>query len=175
MAVDPAYGNSSGYFRDPTNGEDLSPDTPRVIQCELKDGKFVWPQVAAADGSMLLKIVYKYFTDEEKELYKQYRGRGSSSGETRTRSPSAKPKETVYKPVEKETPILERTLVSYNESDTSSKSTDEMIAESDTCFGVANIGGLLDALIGKRDGRVIYHIPRSLIPNNIFDMFCEAV
>ena len=79
MTVDPAYGNSSGYFRDPTNGEDLSPDTPRVIQCELKDGKFVWPQVAAADGSMLLKIVYKYFTDEEKELYKQYRGRGSSS------------------------------------------------------------------------------------------------
>ena len=161
MAVDPAYGNSSGYFRDPTNGEDLSPDTPRVIQCELKDGKFVWPQVAAADGSMLLKIVYKYFTDEEKELYKQYRGRGSSSGETRTRSPSAKPKETEYKPVEKETPILERTLVSYNESD--------------TCFGVANIGGLLYALIGKRDGRVIYHIPRSLIPDNIFDMFCETV
>lgn len=36
MAIDPAYGNSSGYFRDPVSGEELSVDTPRVVPCSLE-------------------------------------------------------------------------------------------------------------------------------------------
>ena len=76
MSYDPEVANSSGFFKDPVTKEDLSVDTPRVVLCKLENGKFTWPCVLCSDGTQLLKIVYKYFTDEEKLLYKQYRGYG---------------------------------------------------------------------------------------------------
>jgi len=85
--IDPAYGNSSGYFKDPSNGEPLSPDTPRVIPCSFDNGKFVWPQVSFANGEMG-KIVYACFTPEEKELYKAYRGRGTGNARSRQNTSS---------------------------------------------------------------------------------------
>lgn len=103
MAIDPRYGNSSGYFKDPITEEDLSPDTPRVIPCSFENGKFTWPCVAQSDGGQLLKIVYKYFTNEEKELYKAYRGRSPSGTERKPREPKqAKP--SVAKPVKIDEP-----------------------------------------------------------------------
>ena len=174
MAVDPAYGNSSGYFRDPTNGEDLTVDTPRVIQCELRDGKFVWPQVAASDGSMLLKIVYKLFTDEEKELYKQYRGR-SSSGEPRQKRES-KPK--TEKPVVSDTQVVNDEpveVVKYDEQSAVSVDTIEIIASCDQCIGCSQISGLTYALLSRRGSNKVYHIPRAAIPDSDFARLCGGV
>lgn len=171
MAVDPAYGNSSGYFRDPTNGEDLTVDTPRVIQCELKDGKFVWPQVAASDGSMLLKIVYKLFTDEEKELYKQYRGR-SSSGEPRPKREPREPKAKVEKQVVNDEPVE---VVKYDEQSAMSADTAEIIASCDQCIGCSQIAGLTYALLSRRGSNKVYHIPRAVIPDSDFARLCGGV
>ena len=170
MAVDPAYGNSSGYFRDPTNGEDLSVDTPRVIQCELKDGKFVWPQVAASDGSMLLKIVYKLFTDEEKDLYKQYRGRSSSGEPRQKREP--KPKTEKEKPVVNDEPVE---VVKYDEQSAVSVDTAEIIASCDQCIGCSHIAGLTYALLSHRGSNKVYHIPRAAIPDSDFTRLCGGV
>ena len=180
MIIDSAYGNSSGYFRDPTNGEDLTVDTPRIIQCELKDGKFVWPQVAAADGSRLLKIVYKLFTDEEKELYKQYRGR-SSSGEPRPkREPrehkepkeSKEPKINVEEQAVSDEPIE---VVKYNEQSAMSANTAEVIASCDQFLGCSQITGLTYVLLGRRGSNKVYHIPRAIIPDNEFARLCGGV
>lgn len=175
MAVDPAYGNTSGYFKDPTNGEDLSVDTPRVIPCELKDGKFVWPQVAASDGSMLLKIVYKYFTEEEKELYKQYRGR-ASSGESKPRAPRVPRVQHAEKTVEgpSVTPVSERQVIKYDEESAISQSALDVLQECDTCYGISFICGITYALVGKRNDNVMHHIPRACIPEDIFNRLCAG-
>lgn len=167
MAVDPAYGNSSGYFRDPSNGEELSVDTPRVIQCELKDGKFIWPQVAAADGSQLLKIVYKLFTDEEKDLYKQYRGR-SSSGEPRPR----KEKPVKVEKSEEQTTDEPIQVVKYSEESAAGSDSKEIIAKCDRCLGVSQIAGITYALLSKYGSNVVYHVPRSCIPDSEYTRLC---
>ena len=53
MAVDPRFGNSSGYFKDPISEEEFSPDTPRVVPAALENGKFTWPCVMQSDGEKL--------------------------------------------------------------------------------------------------------------------------
>lgn len=65
--------NTGGYFKD-LDDKDLGPWTPRVLECNLEGGKFTWPQVKLLDGS-LVRIAYRCFTEKEKTLYKQYRGR----------------------------------------------------------------------------------------------------
>ena len=166
-SYDPEVANSSGYFKDPITKEDLSPETPRVVQCELKDGKFIWPCVAASDGSQLLKIVYKYFTDEEKDLYKAYRGR-PSSGEPKQR----KPKEP--KPVEKQK-TEEVTLrsepakvVNYDTESATSLQTLTLLAQCNEFYGISFISGIAYALVGKRGENKVYHIPRRCIPDEEF-------
>lgn len=163
MAVDPKYGNSSGYFRDPTNDQDFSVSTPRIIPCELKDGKFVWPQVALSDGSALVKIVYKLFTEEEKDLYKQYRGR-SSSGE-----PKVKPtKQEVQEQPERVEQNLE--VIKFDSESVMSSSMLDVIEKCDTLIGVTQIAGLTYVLLCERSNlNKVYHIPRGLIQDNIFD------
>lgn len=163
MAIDPAYGNSSGYFKDPVSGEDLSPDTPRVIKCELKDGKFIWPCVMQSDGEQILKIVYKYFTEEEKDLYKQYRGR--PSGTTRSRSPSSKPK-TIKQEEKHDEPVH---VMKHSEESAASLQTLMTLAECDRLYGVSQIAGITYALVGKHNSNVVHHIPRSVIPDDEFE------
>lgn len=166
MAVDPAYGNSSGYFRDPTNGEDLTVDTPRTIQCELRDGKFIWPQVTASDGSKLLKIVYRCFTDEEKELYKQYRGRSSSS----------EPKAKVEKCIVNDEPDEDTSYdIGYDEYSAVSADTAKIIATCDQCLGCSQIAGLTYALLSRKDSNKVYHIPRAAISDKDFTRLCQGV
>lgn len=167
MAIDPAYGNSSGYFRDPVSGEELSVDTPRVIPCSLENGKFTWPCVACSDGSQLLKIVYKYFTEEEKDLYKQYRGR-SSSGSSERKPREAKPKATV-KPTVNEVPIDERELVKFSPDCVMNNDTREILDKCDQIIGISQIAGLTYALCTASNSNKIYHIPRALIPDADFN------
>lgn len=169
MAVDPRYGNSSGYFKDPITEEDLSPDTPRVVPCSFENGKFTWPCVAQSDGGQLLKIVYKYFTDEEKELYKAYRGRsGSSSGHPQVR----KPKELKTKPVKLvKTDDSEETkqVVKYSEESAASLETLQTLAQCDRLYGMSQIAGVTYALVGASGSNVVHHIPRACIPNAEFE------
>ena len=172
MAVDPRYGNSSGYFKDPITEEDLSPDTPRVVPCSLENGKFTWPCVAQSDGSQLLKIVYKYFTDEEKELYKEYRGRsGSSSGHPQVR----KPKESKSKPVKTDESEEPKQVIKYSKESATSLKTLETLAQCDRLYGVSQIAGITYALVGATGSNKVYHIPRGCIPDAEFERLNEGM
>lgn len=64
------------YFKDPCSGADLSPATERTKKCELTaEGKFIWPRVLV-NGGEEVKIAFRLFTNEEKQIYRQYRNRG---------------------------------------------------------------------------------------------------
>ena len=152
MAIDPRYGNSSGYFKDPITEEDLSPDTPRVVPCSFENGKFTWPCVAQSDGEQLLKIVYKYFTEEEKALYKAYRGRSSSGTERKPREP--------------------KQVIKYDEESATSLETLQTLAQCDRLYGVSQISGITYALVGATGSRVVHHIPRACIPDAEFERLC---
>lgn len=173
MAVDPRYGNSSGYFKDPITEEDLSPDTPRVIPCSFENGKFTWPCVAQSDGGQLLKIVYKYFTEEEKELYKAYRGRsGSSSGHPQVR----KPKEPKVKPVKTDESEEPKQVIKYSEESATSLETLQTLAQCDRVLGISVICGVAYALVTANNSNKVYHIPRSCIPDAEFErLMCGDV
>lgn len=172
MAVDPRYGNSSGYFKDPITEEDLSPDTPRVVPCSLENGKFTWPCVAQSDGSQLLKIVYKYFTDEEKELYKAYRGRsGSSSGHPQVR----KPKEQKVKAIKTDESEEPKQVIKYSKESATSLKTLETLAQCDRLYGVSQIAGITYALVGATGSNKVYHIPRGCIPDAEFERLNEGM
>ena len=174
MAIDPRYGNSSGYFKDPITEEDLSPDTPRVIPCSFENGKFTWPCVAQSDGGQLLKIVYKYFTNEEKELYKAYRGRSPSGSERKPREPKqAKP--SVAKPVKTDEPDEPKQVIKYAEDSATSLKTLETLAQCDRLYGVSQIAGVTYALVGATGSRVVYHIPRAYIPDAEFERLNEGM
>lgn len=144
MSYDPEVANSSGYFKDPVTKENLSPDTPRVVRCEFKDGKFTWPMVLASDCTQLLRIVYRLFTDEEKDLYRAYRGR-----EVRERP----------EPV----PVTEDTV----EEDAGS-----LLAKCDSAYGTAIVGGVMYGLVGRRDGGEVHAVPRAEIPAPVWDILC---
>ena len=188
-SYDPAYANSSGYFKDPGTGEDLSVDMPRSVACELRDGKFIWPQVEVSTGENV-KIVYKYFTDEEKQLYKEYRGRGSGSSTPRTpRQPKvkgeahldpvtgevvydnpvlepAKPKTVAAKTFHVDPADYEVEYVGNAEESTASENTKQLIAECDRILGCCQIASITYALLvkDKAPGKV-YHVPRVLLTN----------
>ena len=154
--------------------EDLSPDTPRVIPCSFENGKFTWPCVAQSDGGQLLKIVYKYFTNEEKELYKAYRGRSSSGTERKPREPKpAKP--SVAKPVKIDEPDEPKQVIKYAEDSATSLKTLETLAQCDRLYGVSQIAGVTYALVGATGSRVVHHIPRACIPDAEFERLNEGM
>lgn len=183
-SYDPAYANSSGYFKDPGTGEDLSPDMPRSVEAALVDGKFIWPQVTVSTGESV-KIVYKYFTDEEKQLYKEYRGRGS--GSSTPRQPKQKKGEAhldpvtgevVYNEPEESTPAPRpvRQKQEYNDpanaevefvddgESVASENTKELIASCDRIIGCSQIAGITYALLTKDSNKYkVYHVPRALL------------
>lgn len=183
-SYDPAYANSSGYFKDPGTGEDLSVDMERSVPCELRDGKFIWPQVTVSTGESV-KIVYKYFTDEEKQLYKEYRGR--PSGSSTPRAPRQKKGEAhldpvtgevVYDAPEESTPAPRpvRQKQEYNDpanaevefvddgESVASENTKELIASCDRIIGCSQIAGITYALLTKDSNKYkVYHVPRALL------------
>ena len=174
MAIDPRYGNSSGYFKDPITEEDLSPDTPRVVPCSFENGKFTWPCVAQSDGGQLLKIVYKYFTNEEKELYKAYRGRSTSGSERKPREPK-QAKQQKVKTVETNELDKPKKVVKYSEESAASLETLQTLAQCDRLYGISQIAGVTYALVGATGSHVVHHIPRSCIPDAEFERLNEGM
>ena len=189
-SYDPAYANSSGYFKDPGTGEDLSVDIERSVQCELRDGKFIWPQVTVSTGESV-KIVYKYFTDEEKQLYKEYRGRGSSEPRQSRAPRQSKSKgtpqldpttgEIIYvqdesepatpkpraEPVKQFDPEAAEVEYAEQGEPVSTPATQELIASCDHILGCSKIAGITYALLTKdKQPNKIYHVPKSLIKDD---------
>lgn len=183
-SYDPAYANSSGYFKDPGTGEDLSPDMPRSVEAALVDGKLIWPRVRVSTGEDV-KIVFKYFTPEEKQLYNEYRGRGS--GSSTPRQPKQKKGEAhldpvtgevVYDEPEESTPAPRpvRQKQEYNDpanaevefvddgESVASENTKELIASCDRIIGCSQIAGITYALLTKDSNKYkVYHVPRALL------------
>lgn len=175
--VDSSVANSSGYFKDPVTKEDFSVDTPRVVECKFENGKFTWPMVMTSAGDPV-KIVYKYFTDEEKNLYKAYRGRPSTGT-------------TVRKPVEKRIPVTEEDddedvedtptpnaihsveEVKYKPGSAMAKTTEELLNKCDTFLGCSFLAGITYAVFSIKGSKQQYHIPRSIIPDSLMDKFYE--
>jgi hypothetical protein len=181
MGFDPAYANSSGYFRDPGTGEELSSDMPRSVEAALVDGKLIWPRVRVSTGEDV-KIVFKYFTPEEKALYNEYRGRGSSEPKAPRQSkskgtPQLDPNtgEIVYvqdeseaeepkQPVKQFDPEAAEVEYAEQADPVSTPATQELIASCDHILGCSRIAGITYALLTKdKQPNKIYHVPRSLI------------
>lgn len=82
--IDPAFGNTGGYFKDPSTGKDLTGKEERTVCAGItEEGKFIHPKVKFADGSDG-KLVYSKWTEEEKNVYKQYRAKGKvNKGESK--------------------------------------------------------------------------------------------
>lgn len=167
------YKNSSGYFADPSTGEELSSDMERCVPCSFEDGKFTWPMVLLSDGTPV-KIVYKYFTDEEKALYKAYRGRGT--GEVRQSHPKSVAVEASVPAthIAAEPETEEGQFVQYDATSTPAAQTLEAIADCDQCLGVFFVSGLTYVLLGKQGTRRTWSIPRQLIPDEEFERICNA-
>ena len=155
--------NSSGYFKDPITFEDFSTDTPRMVKCALSaENKLTWPMVATSNGD-LVKIVYKFFTDEEKLLYKKYRGYDISKP-LRTRSSKPKSSELAIARQSNEqdsTQTYEVEDMSYTAICIGSE---RLIAECDKYIGSQFCSGITYALLKKANSNVTYWIPRALIP-----------
>ena len=182
-SYDPAYANSSGYFKDPGTGEDLSPDMPRSVEAALVDGKLIWPRVRVSTGEDV-KIVFKYFTPEEKQLYNEYRGRGSSeprqprapkkqkgtpqldpaTGEIVYVQDESEAEETPKQPVKQFDPEAAEVEYAEQGEPTSTPATQELIASCDHILGCSRIAGITYALLTKdKMPNKIYHVPRQLI------------
>lgn len=168
--VDPRYGNSSGYFKDPITGDDLSPDTPRVVPCELRDGKFVWPMVLRSDGEEPLKIVYRYFTDEEKELYKQYRGRGTNTGHSQVRSKKQKQIQERQPPKEVsiENKIVHKPALAVSEQ------TRKIIEDCDQYLGCLQTDGVYYGMLSRKDSSTTYMVPLDCIDQAEMTRLCKG-
>ena len=151
--------NSSGYFKDPKTFEDFTVDTPRMVKCSLSDdNKFTWPMVVTSDGD-LVKIVYKLFTDEEKLLYKKYRGYDTSKP-LKHRSTPAVAKQP-------RTDVARTTSAPYEVEDMSYTAicygTEQLIAKCEKYIGTQFCSGITYALLTVKGSNVVYWIPRSLI------------
>ena len=154
MQVDISVANSNGYFKDPVTKQDLSANMPRVIKAGIEDsGKFIWPQVQVSNGTVV-KIVYKYFTEEEKQIYKQYR----ALGKTKVHVPAPVVKEQVT-----EAPSVKgHSQVRYDTEAACSAPSAALIKECEM-IGTEQIAGLTYAKLIKGNPNKIYYVPRALV------------
>lgn len=154
MQYDTSVANSNGYFKDPVTKQDLSVNMPRVIKAGIEDsGKFIWPQVQVSD-STVVKIVYKYFTEEEKQIYKQYRALGKSK--VRVSAPVVKEQVT-------STPTtVGHSQVKYDCIAACSIHSAALIKECEM-IGTEQIAGLTYAKLIKDNPNKIYYVPRALV------------
>lgn len=155
MQVDKSVANSNGYFKDPVTKQDLSANMPRVIKAGIEDsGKFIWPQVQVSNGTVV-KIVYKYFTDEEKQIYKQYRALGKSKVHV---SVPVAHKEQVKEAI----PVKGHSQVKYDTEAACSAPSAALIKECEM-IGTEQIAGLTYAKLIKGNPNKIYYVPRALV------------
>lgn len=166
MQIDTSVANSNGYFKDPVTKQDLSASMPRVIKAGIEDsGKFIWPQVQVSNGTVV-KIVYKYFTEEEKQIYKQYRALGKSK--VHVSVPVVKeqvvnvPSSKGHSQVKYVQTANERSKVGYDSAAACSAPSAALIKECEM-IGTEQIAGLTYAKLIKGNPNKIYYVPRALV------------
>ena len=150
------YANSNGYFKNPVTGEWLSGLEERATKAAIEGTKFIWPTVLC--GNSEYRIVYKIFSQEEKELYKKYRAINKNKFREQKTNGNI---------------CTGENETSNNFSNSDSESEDIVVAESatakayiaicDQLIGVCNIGGLSYAIITADKGRHNYYVPNQLI------------
>lgn len=163
------FHNSTGYFKDPGTGQDLTGDEPRVTTCHSGE-PFKWPMITLSDGN-IVKLCSRLWNADEKQCYKEYRN-GGTCVKSERKPRECKPK-SKSEP-EPETNENEKCVVKYNEECVASGTTEEIITMCDILLGVSQIDGIFFALLSKRNSNMIYHIPRSLISDADFDRLCRG-
>lgn len=161
--------NSSGYFKDPLTFEDLSVDTPRIVPCNLENGKFTWPMVMRSDGEEPLKIVYKLFTEEEKALYKAYRGR-DTAGHSQVK-PKKQKTITVNKVIEAvpiEDKVVQRPALATSEK------TKQIIESCDQYLGCLQTNGVYYGMLSRKNDRTTYVVPLDCISQAEMSRLCKG-
>lgn len=163
------FHNSTGYFKDPGTGQDLTGDEPRAATCHPGE-PFNWPMIALSDGN-IVKLCSRLWNADEKQCYKEYR-----NGGTCTKS-ECKPKaEKQVKQTEQKNDELEseKQVIKYSKESATSIQALAILAECDCCLGVSRIADIFYALVTKRGSNVVYHIPRACIPDAEFDRICNS-
>lgn len=164
------FHNSTGYFKDPVTGQDLTGNEPRVTTCHSGE-PFKWPMITLSDGN-IVKLCSRLWNADEKQCYKEYRNGGDRK--PRECKPKSEPKSEPETEPETNEFELEKCVVKYNEESAVSGTTEEIIAMCDTLVGMSQIDGIFFALLSKHGSNTLYHIPRSLIPDTDFDRLCRG-
>jgi len=162
------FHNSTGYFKDPGTGQDLTGDEPRLATCHPGE-PFNWPMIALSDGN-IVKLCSRLWNADEKQCYKEYRNGGTCVKSERKPKVEKQVKQTEPKNSNESEP--EKQVVKYSEESATSIQTLTILAECDRCIGVSQIAGITYALITKHGSNVVHHIPRSCIPDAEFDRLC---
>lgn len=161
------YANSNGYFKDPSTGDWLTGLEPRSVSISITDtGSLVWPEVKLSDGSSV-KIVYKLWTDEEKQIYKQYRATPKVHKPTAAKTTVTKGDDYPVKPVGATVMDYDKGEVYHCEYDyeaAASANSKQLIDECEELLDVVQIAGITYARMFKHgDRKKIYCVPRAVI------------
>lgn len=163
------FHNSTGYFKDPGTGQDLTGDEPRAATCHPGE-PFNWPMITLSDGN-IVKLCSRLWNAGEKQCYKEYRNGGTCVKSERKPKAEKQVKQTEQKNNNELEP--ERQVVKYSEECAASAKDLAAIAECDCCLGVSQIAGITYALVTKRGSKAIYHVPRCVIPDAEFNRICS--
>lgn len=159
------YANSNGYFKDPLTGDWLTGLEPRSVNIAITEtGSLIWPEVKISDGSSV-KIVYKLWTDEEKQVYKQYRSTPKQRKTVTAKVNKAddypvKPVSAVYVDYKN----IDMREMEYDYDSACSANAKELVEKCDDLIDVVQIAGLTYArMVIRGDQKKIYCVPRALI------------
>lgn len=154
------FKNSTGYFRDPETGEDLTGNEERIVTC--KSGEpFAWPMIALSNGE-LVKLCSRLWNQDEKQCYKEYRNGGTSVKSKKTKYVQPKLDFTA-KPKPVNVPIAEKIVIKYDVNSAVSESTVEIVDSCNQLVGIAQMAGLTYVLLTSTASNKVYCVPRSLI------------
>ena len=166
------FHNSTGYFKDPGTGHDLTGDEPRATTCHPGE-PFNWPMIALSDGN-IVKLCSRLWNVDEKQCYKEYRNGGTCVKSERIprERKQREPKSVIHKAervVSEQVEEQRIEVVKYDHESAVSAELLKVIAESDCIIGVSQIAGLTYALVTKIGSKTVHHIPRACIPDAEFD------
>lgn len=191
--TDPAKSNSTGWFKDPVTGDDLTGNEARDVTC-APGQQFVWPTAVMSDGKAY-QLCSRLWNEDEKACYKEYRNKGKAQNtlvkSVRDAVPEVKaaPQEErksaaeavrmqeedeAWDDAEPDTGLMEGVSILYDPEAVSVQSTDKLIASCDLCIGTEQIAGITYALLQKHGKRVTHYVPRRLIPDDRMNELLEA-
>lgn len=154
------FKNSTGYFRDPETGEDLTGNEERIVTC--KSGEpFAWPMIALSSGE-LVKLCSRLWNQDEKQCYKEYRNGGTSVKSKKVKYTQQK-LDFAEKPKKVNIPMAEKIVIKYDVNSAVSEDTVSIVESCNQLVGIAQMAGLTYALLTNPTTNKVYCVPRSLI------------